>query len=293
MKLPIPFLGFVLLLGACAPSPSSPSATRGEDGPKFPWKGATPPKGRFTEVVVDQASRRRVWLYPPANGQKAKGLIVIAGAGSNLVTGMALTEEDTPEHLPWAKAGYAVAAYDVSGPMPEDGNAGRVEAAIMAFVAREAGVSDGRDALEAGVKAFPEAAGNVIAVGHSSAATLALALAAHDRRVTKCIAFAPVTDVLSHLGAKRAGALARLPQANDAIIRNSPASLVSKLKKPTFLFVAKDDDVVSAAGVEAYAGRLRRTGCPVTFKAVDAGGHYDAMINPGQGLALAWLRGQK
>jgi dipeptidyl aminopeptidase/acylaminoacyl peptidase len=143
------------------------------------------------------------------------------------------------------------------------------------------------------VKAFPSAAEHIIAVGHSSAGTLALALAAHDRRIEKCIAFAPVTDVLAHLGPENVRALAVKTGAREVLSRNSPAEFAPKLKKPTFLFVAKDDTNVSAASIEAYATRLRLTGCPVTFKGVESGGHYEAMIEPGQGLALAWLRGKR
>jgi dipeptidyl aminopeptidase/acylaminoacyl peptidase len=291
MKPLVPFLGLLLMVGGCdaPPASSSPAAS---DVPKFPRAGSTPSNGRFKEVVVDQASGRRVWLYAPAKGQKPKGLIVIAAAGGNMITGTVLTEGDTPEHLPWANAGYAVAAYEVSGPMPEGDDQRKLQNAVDAYLARETGVSDGRDAIEAGVKAFPAAAEHIIAVGHSSAGTLALALAAHDRRIEKCVAFAPVTDVLAHLGPENVRALSVRSGARDTFSRNSPASLVSKLKKPTFLFVAKDDSVVSAASVEAYAARLRVTGCPVTLKTVATGDHYDPMRKFGQPLALAWLRAQ-
>lgn len=296
MKPIVPLLGLVLVLGGCdspPPASSTSSAPVASDVPRFPRIGTTPSKGRFQEVVVDRASGRRVWLYAPAKGRKAKGLIVIAAAGGNMLTGTTLTEGDIPEHLPWAKAGYAVVAYEVSGPKPDGDDYDRFENAVEAYLAREAGVSDGRDAIEAGVKAFPAAAEHIFAVGHSSAATLALALAAHDRRIEKCVAFAPVTDVLAHLGPENVRALAVKHGARDVLSRNSPASFAPKLKKPTFLFVAKDDTNISAASVEAYAARLRLTGCPVTFKSVESGGHYEAMIQPGQRLAIDWLLGQR
>lgn len=292
MKRLIPLVGLGLMVGGCAPPSTSPTVHSGADVPKFPWKGATPSNGRFEEVVVDKASRRRVWLYPPVKGKNARGLIVIAAAGSNMVTGMALTEGDIPEHLPWTRAGYAVAAYDVSGPMPDDLNSLRIQAAIEAFLSREAGVSDGRDAIEAGVKRFPEAAENIVAVGHSSAGTIALSLAAQDKRVKRCIAFAPVTDVIAHIGPSRSRALSRLSGLQEIILRNSPSSLEAKLQKPVFLFSALDDQNVSAASVEAFAKRIKASGSKVTFKTVPTGDHYDSMIQQGLPQAITWLNKQ-
>lgn len=295
MKPFVVLAGLALCVGGCTPPSSSPSAGAGSGGdvPKFPWKGATPSNGRFEEVVVDKASRRRVWLYPPIKGKNARGLIVIAAAGSNMVTGMALSEGDIPEHLPWTRAGYAVAAYDVSGPMPDDGNAGRVQVAIETFLSREAGVSDGRDAIEAGVKRFPEAAENIVAVGHSSAGTIALSLAAEDKRVKRCIAFAPVTDVIAHIGPDRSRALSRLSNLQEIILRNSPSSLEAKLQKPVFLFSAQDDQTVSNASVMAFAQRIKAAGAASTFVSVPSGGHYDSMLQQGVPQAIAWLNKQE
>ncbi len=281
--------GVALLVAGCG----SNAYRTAPDPPKFPAARAAQPGDAFREQIVDASSGRRVWLYPPAKGAKPKGLIVIAPAGSNLITGMMLGDGDRPEHLPFVQAGYAVVAYDVTGPMPEADERAQMESSIRAFAAREAGILDGVEAIDAGIKAFPDAASNVIAVGHSSAATLALGLAAHDKRVKKCVAFAPATDILKFVGAEWSKALSKIPDVYATFERQSPDNFVPKLKKPTFLFVAQDDRVVSAASIEAYAKRLQVSGTPVKLVMVESGDHYDAMIQQGQPLALAWLSTDK
>ena len=60
----------------------------------------------------------KIWLYLPAGEHAPKSLpcILIAAAGSNLITGMELAGGDRPEHLPYAQAGFAVLAYPSSSP---------------------------------------------------------------------------------------------------------------------------------------------------------------------------------
>lgn len=280
------WIGLAVFVAGCGSAPAPPLA------PLYP---AMEKHSDSHVVIVDAPTGRRVVIYPPIGVAKPKGLMVIGAAGSNLVSGMALGEGDRPEHLPFARAGYAVAAYDVTGPMPPGDvvDASLVREAIDAFVARNAGVDDGRDAIDAGLKEFPDAAGNVIAVGHSSAGTLALSLAAQDDRVKRCIAFAPVTDVLAFFGPQRMESIEKTPALRDTVARNAPVSLVAKLKKPVFLFSAQDDSVVPTASVTAFAAKLSENGTPVELKVVPSGEHHDSMIRQGHPLALAWLAKQK
>ncbi len=63
----------------------------------------------------------KLWLYLPEGQHDPQSLpcVLIAGAGSNLVTGMELTDGDRPEHLPYARAGMAVLAYELDGMVKE------------------------------------------------------------------------------------------------------------------------------------------------------------------------------
>ena len=64
----------------------------------------------------------KLWLYLPGgqHGPKSLPCILIAGAGSNLITGMDLGDGDRPEHLPYVRSGFAVLAYELDGMLPED-----------------------------------------------------------------------------------------------------------------------------------------------------------------------------
>jgi hypothetical protein len=78
----------------------------------------------FSEVSIQPGSaagqsqpghRGKFWLYLPKGQHPAGSLpcILIAGAGSNLITGMDLGDGDRREHLPYARAGFAVLAYEL------------------------------------------------------------------------------------------------------------------------------------------------------------------------------------
>ena len=65
----------------------------------------------------------RLWLYlpKPPHGEiapKSLPCVLLAPAGSNLLTGMKLAADDRPEHLPYLKAGFAVLAFDLDGAEP-------------------------------------------------------------------------------------------------------------------------------------------------------------------------------
>src|SRR5205823_3064684 len=126
--------------------------------------------------------------------------------------------------------------------------------------------------------------------GHSSAATLALLVAADDQRVKACAAFAPVTDVEARVGrpaiAQFAGAV---PGFDEFMKSSSPRSHLAELKCPVFLFHAKDDTNVPIGESARFAADLKRTNPRVTFVEVPRGGHYDSMIREGIPKAIEWF----
>jgi pimeloyl-ACP methyl ester carboxylesterase len=65
---------------------------------------------------------------------------------------------------------------------------------------------------------------------------------------------------------------------------------MSRLKCPTFLFWAADDETVTPDGTQQFATALSAVRQDVTIKTVPTGGHYSSMVDPGIGLAIQWLK---
>jgi dipeptidyl aminopeptidase/acylaminoacyl peptidase len=128
----------------------------------------------------------------------------------------------------------------------------------------------------------------VYTAGHSSAATLSLLVAQEEPRVSACVAFAPVTDLLKFLGPGFTGAAP--PDYLDFLKRSSPLVGASKLRRPLFLFHAEDDTVVSVGESERFAEEVRKVNPAVTLVRAGSGGHYQPMVEQGIPQAIEWLR---
>ncbi len=92
----------------------------------------------------------QLWLYLP-EGDHAPGslpCVLIAPAGTSLLTGIGLADGDRAEHLPWVRAGFAVMAYDLDGHRPEDNNGAKFEEAVDGFFRARAGLVNAHIALE-------------------------------------------------------------------------------------------------------------------------------------------------
>src|SRR5579871_2614816 len=72
----------------------------------------------FTEVMLPRPKPARLWIYLPSPPPAGKlPCVVIAPSGSALFSGMKLQDGDRAEHLPYVRAGFAVIAYDIDGPI--------------------------------------------------------------------------------------------------------------------------------------------------------------------------------
>jgi dipeptidyl aminopeptidase/acylaminoacyl peptidase len=179
-------------------------------------------------------------------------------------------------------------AYDVSGALEGKTYEALVRAA-RAFSAADAGVVDGRRAIDYALGSLAVDPRRVVVAGHSSAATIALALAENDSRVKACLAYAPIIDVPARLGSDLAGLEAEVPGLTERLVRFSPLGRPGGLKAPTFLFHAQDDDNAPRAPIAAFAkGRAN-----VEFAEVPEGGHYDSMMREGVPGGLAFLRARR
>lgn len=232
---------------------------------------------RFEQVVVKNFKERpRLWVYTP-DDKRRHPCIVIGAAGSPLDLGMSLSDDDRAEHVPYVQAGYIVVAYDISGSEPtSDG--------IRLFAKRDCGVANGKAAIDYALAKLKVDPLRIYAVGHSSAGTLALQLAAEDSRVRGCIAYAPVTDVTERIP------MSTFPPDVAAKFRKfSPIDNTKSLRCPVMLFSAEDDNNVHTSGVQAYAEKLRQTNGDVDLVTVSSGGHYDSMLQQGIPKGIEWL----
>ena len=252
------------------------------------------PGVRSYEVSLQRrGGSSRLWIYLPQPLAREKlPCVLIAPAGSPLFHGMALDDRDRPEHLPYARAGFAVVAYEIDGSPRAHPSSHELVAAARAFQAADAGLVNAREALSYALAKVPGIdPQRLYTAGHSSAATLALLLAEHEPRIQACVAYAPVCDVEQRLGKRVTGALSRpLPGFGAFIRRSSPRTDVARLRCPVFLFHAEDDHNVPTRDPAAFAAALRRTNPRVTFVQVPKGNHYRSMIEQGIPLAIQWLK---
>jgi dipeptidyl aminopeptidase/acylaminoacyl peptidase len=234
-----------------------------------------------------------MYLYLPPGEHAPQSLpcILIAPAGSTLLAGMDLGNGDEPEHIPYVKAGCAVLAYELDGPCYDDSDVDELRDAYQAFRDARAGLVNGRNALEYVLAKMPEVdPARIYAAGHSSAATQALLLAAHEPRLAGVIAYAPATNLPKRMGPQMPLFRFVLPGVVDFVTQSSPSTHVAAIKKPVFLFHAEDDSNCPIADTRAFADKLKAQGTDVKLVTVATGDHYDSMIDEGIPAAIEWLR---
>lgn len=258
---------------------------------------------RFHEIKIGPSAgvpsripghRGKLWLYLPAGNQPPKSLpcVLIAPAGSNLVTGMDLGDGDRPEHLPYVRAGFAVIAYELDGALPTRGqpNERQLMAGVVAFTNAQAGLVNAQVALEFATTRVPAIdPKRIFVAGHSSAATLALVLAENEPRAAGCVAFAPAVDLTIQYPPEIQQQITRpFAAATQLFGTLNPRSGEAKIQIPVFLFYA-DDDARFASQVRDLAERLSAAGKKVTVEHAPRGGHYESMIREGIPRAIKWL----
>jgi dipeptidyl aminopeptidase/acylaminoacyl peptidase len=237
----------------------------------------------------------RLWVYLPAGSHREKSLpcVLIAPAGSNLITGMKLGEGDRPEHLPYTAAGFAVIAYELDGALPDGADS---DAAVLgpykSYVAAKGGVLNAQTAIDYAAARVPEIdMTHIYTAGQSSAGTVALVVAASEPRVKGAVAYAPGVSLTEHLGPEMVRSLNQeVRPSADFLTFGSPDQRVADIKCPVMLFAAWDDQTVKAQTVADFAQTLKSAGKTAEFVAVNTGGHYDAMMQQGIPAGIAWLK---
>ena len=128
----------------------------------------------------------------------------------------------------------------------------------------------------------------LFACGHSSAAIQALDLAANDRRIRACCAYAPCTSCAQAWHESKLNQL--LPGFSEFAEQFSPLSHVDDFTCPVFLFHAEDDSNVPFTEGKAGFELMQKSGVNATFSKVPTGDHYDSMIEQGIPAAIGWLK---
>jgi dienelactone hydrolase len=252
--------------------------------------------GLCHELALDSPrGPAKVWIYVPKDSKPKQAPCVLeAPAGSNLLFGMTLGDGDRPEHLPWLQAGFVVVAYEIDGVMPPDDQQtdANVMRQIRHYADSWAGMRNARAALEYALANVPAIdPTRLFAAGHSSAATTALLFAAHEPRLRGVAAFMPVVDVMQRIPEDNLKMLeGDIPGFRSFLARSSPHSHVANWKAPMFFFAAEDDGNTPFADTKAFVETLRGAKKDITFEHVATGNHYDPMLDPGLGLAIAWAK---
>jgi dipeptidyl aminopeptidase/acylaminoacyl peptidase len=236
----------------------------------------------------------KVWVYLPKPAPAEKlPCILIAPAGTPLIHGMDLGQGDQAEHLPYIKAGFAVVAYAIAGPLAGDFNPNKPQdlEAVRTFMQAEGGVVNARWALDFALDKVPQIdPKRIYTAGHSSAATLSLQVAQNEPRIKACIAYAPVSDLSARLGGNVQVLNRAVPGFADFVNRVSPVNHADQLKCPLFLFHAQDDTNVKINESARFADEVKKTNTDVNFVKAPRGGHYNSMVQQGIPQAIQWLK---
>ncbi len=287
-------LGFGL---ACA-NPTFPTPS-----PQGPLRVAVPADLELPELQMGQVVARGVvrhtvalnqgvpgargalWVYRPSRPAPPRGhpVVLIAAAGTSLLTGRALGEHDTAEHVAFAEEGYVVAAYELDGGWPGPG-------AYEAFAAAEAGLLNAEVVLHYLRERVPDTdLQTVFAVGHSSAGDVALLVAAHHPELAGVVVLnASGAGCWYHAEAVLLSMSAGLPGLGAFCTRTQARSHLARLQVPLFAFTSLEDRTVPAAEVQGLAQRAREH-TEVELVIATEGDHRASMLAEGIPAAIAWM----
>ncbi|MCA9247600.1 MAG: prolyl oligopeptidase family serine peptidase [Planctomycetales bacterium] len=240
-------------------------------------------------------SRGTLYIYLPSGRHEKHSLACLfaAPAGATSFTGMALSSADYSEHLPYVRAGYAVIAYEVDGPLasPEHATDAQFRTAYEQCYRAHAGLVNARNAIHYALTEIPIIDPERLATfGHSSAGRQALLLAANDPRIKACVAYAAPIDCELSTRDHIADMRQVLPQIDDYLTRFSPKNREDSIQCPVLLFHAHDDSIVpvqhSLAAKERFQSRRRR----LTLELDERGGHGQLLLSKWTPRAIDWLQ---
>ncbi|MEM6691673.1 MAG: prolyl oligopeptidase family serine peptidase [Planctomycetota bacterium] len=233
-----------------------------------------------------------VWVYHPRElPSKKLPCILIAPAGSRIFHGMPLADGDVPEHLPYVRAGFVVIAYAVDGEFDGDYLNRQAYAAAKAYASADGGLKDAFNALKFTLVNYDFVdPSRIYVAGHSSAATIALALAHRSKSIRGCVACSPCCDVTDRLGNDIVQDInLRVSGFAKFVREHCPTLNVANFECPVFVFNALDDLNTTPDKIRRFVTKLEGNGVDVTQKTTASGGHYGSMIEEGVPAGIEWL----
>jgi len=243
--------------------------------------------------LVRGTEKSNLWVYLPEKpAAKPLPCVIVAPAGTRMFHGMKLGAGDMPEHTPYAKAGFAVVAYELDGHLPEGFKDKEMGEALLKFQGARAGVENAKSAINYALARVPNIdKERIYAAGHSSAATAALVVAEHEPRIKACLAYAPICDLDAYFVPEIMDIMKEISPSFPTFIHEySPLTGADKLRCPAFIFHASDDTNSKQADVAAFVVKAKKTNNRVTYIEVPTGGHYESMIDQGIPQGIAWLK---
>ncbi|TWU10762.1 alpha/beta hydrolase family protein [Allorhodopirellula heiligendammensis] len=242
----------------------------------------------------------RIYLPPGEHGMGALPCVLVAPAGTPLLHGVDL-DQNTDYHdetLPYAEAGMVVIAYSLDGPVSEA--AQQNEQILMGELATQfprfrdagGGVANGRMAVQYALQQLPMVDSERInCAGHSSAATVALLLAAAEPKINRVAAFAAAYDLESRMAdvVSNPSIQQLLPGVGAFVMKTSPINVTHSIECPVLVFHARDDTNVPIGDAEKFIAKLRRSNKEVDPIIVTSGGHYQSMIDQGIPAAIKFF----
>ena len=248
---------------------------------------------QFTGAAPGLPMHARLYLPAGYDAERSLPCVFIAPAGTRLIYGASLSNDDSPEHLPYVRAGFAVMAYELSGNLNLPQNAPvkyrDLRNPIYQFIAADGGLANARLAINYVLSKVPQVDPNrLYAAGHSSAGTMALDLAAADTRIRAVAAYAPATDVVGYWGNHLDDLNRAVPGSAALASRVSPLRHVRQFNCPVFIFHADDDRTVPNGEVQRFVDEMESAGKSIEFRRAPSGGHYNSMIREGipQGISF-------
>ncbi len=261
---------------------------------QFTWFDVTL-KPTVSPAAPGQEMQLRVHVPHSDGAFERRPLVLVPPDGTNLVQGAEI-ESGEPENrqvLEFVEAGFVVVSYSLDGARPDLGPSHEEMAeSYKQFLAAHAGLVNARNALEYALEQVVHVdPKRIFTAGRNTAGTLSLLHAAHEPRLTGCIAFAPVTNLQDDEDMQT---LRRHPDADEVLpnlesysLAFAPVAVADRIRCPVFLFHAADDSVVPLSNSLQMKAKLPST--PVVLLRATEGDHHDAMVRVGLPAAVKWI----
>jgi dienelactone hydrolase len=194
---------------------------------------------------------------------------MLSAAMSDPLEGDTTNERQIEEAAGFVENGFAVMIYDTSrysfSTRPQD-----EWACVMEFMQSEGGMHFARNAINLlAARAVMVDMNRLYAVGHGGAGTMALNLAANDKRIRAVATLSPMCDLVKQLGRPMADVEAKLKLkgVGDFAVRNSPINRVKDLKCPVLVL----SDPRSGTGIgddTAFVAAMKAAGNTVAVDSI-------------------------